>query len=50
MRDGLTNDETLQCELCNSKCLLLHNCTEAPHSSFDMYDGMIYCVDCVEVE
>jgi len=43
---GLMKDKILQCESCNKQCDILHNCTETPHSIFDVYDGVIYCNEC----
>ena len=39
-------NEIIKCQLCDKRCNVLHNCTEAPHDVFDMYDGIIYCNDC----
>lgn len=40
------DNEIWECESCGFLCLALHNCVKAPHTTFDMYDGIIYCYEC----
>jgi len=44
----MEDDEVFRCESCGFLCMHLHNCKEAPHHMFDMYDGIIYCNDCAK--